>query len=323
MSGCSPADGISMDPKSKMAQDANRTISAGKIVLSIAALVAVVTVGYAIWRNQSSQAAITAPATAETDPMSIDALVQKTQENPGDPAGWAALGFAYFTAGRFGEAASAYEKASDLDPKQALLWASLGEARVMASKTDPMPAEAVAAFEKAIALDAKDPRARYFLAVKKDLGGDHQGAIADWLALLADSPADAPWRSDLIRTIEQVGKINKVEVAARIAEAGKKSPAAVLPVAARAIPGPSSEDLRNAAAIPPGEQREMAEGMVSRLESRLNGNPQNVDGWIMLMRSRMTLGQPDKASAALKAAVAANPDRAAELWQQAQMLGVK
>lgn len=306
-----------------MTQAAKRTLPAGKIVLLVAALIAVVAVGTAIWRNQSSQPGIAPPATADADPMSIDALEKKTQANPGDPAGWAALGFAYFTAGRFGEAAGAYEKASGLDPKQALLWASLGEARVMASKSDPMPAAAVTAFEKAIALDPKDPRARYFLAVKKDLGGDHQGAIADWLALLEDSPADAPWRSDLIRTIDQVGKINKVDVAPRIAAAERKSPAPVLPVAARGIPGPSSDDLRNAASIPPGEQREMAEGMVSRLESRLNGDPKNVDGWIMLMRSRMTLGQPDKASAALKTAVAANPGRAAELRQQAGMLGVK
>lgn len=306
-----------------MTQDAKRTLPAGKIVLLVAALIAMVTVGYAIWRNQSSQPEITPSAPAETDPMSIEALEKKTQTNPDDPAGWAALGFAYFTGGRFDEAAGAYEKASNLDPKQALLWASLGEARVMASKNDPMPAAALSAFEKAIALDPKDPRARYFLAVRKDLGGDHKGAIADWLALLEDSPADAPWRSDLVRTIDQVGKINKVDVAPQIAAAEKKSPAAVLPVAARGIPGPSSEDLRNAAAIPPGEQREMAEGMVSRLESRLNGDPKNVDGWIMLMRSRMTLGQPDKASVALKTAMTANPDRAAELKQQAGMLGVK
>jgi cytochrome c-type biogenesis protein CcmH len=193
----------------------------------------------------------------------------------------------------------------------------------MASKTDPMPAAAAAAFEKALALDAKDARARYFLAVKRDLSGDHEGAVADWLALLADSPADAPWRSDLVRTIEQVGKINKVDVAPRIAAAQAKAPAPTLPPAARGIPGPTAQDLAAAAAIPPGEQRQMAEGMVWRLEARLKASPQDPDGWIMLIRSRVTLGEPDKASAALKTAVAANPDRAAELRQQAEMLGVR
>jgi cytochrome c-type biogenesis protein CcmH len=96
-----------------------------------------------------------------------------------------------------------------------------------------------------------------------------------------------------------------------------------MPVAARGIPGPSAQDLQAAAAIPPSEQRDMADGMVSRLESRLKGEPKNPDGWVMLMRSRMTLGQPDKASQALKEAIAANPAQAEMLRQQAAILGVK
>src|SRR3546814_18677238 len=92
-----------------------------------------------------------------------------------------------------------------------------GEARVMASDSEPMPAAASEAFDKAIALDAKDPRARYFLAVRKDIGGDHQGAIADWFALLSDTTRGAPWEADLRRTIEQVGANNKIEAAGRAA----------------------------------------------------------------------------------------------------------
>src|SRR3546814_14962798 len=60
--------------------------------------------------------------------------------------------------------------------------------------------------------DLKEPRARYFLAVKKDLAGDHRGAIDDWFALLADTPQGAPWEPDLRRTIEQVGAIHQIEV---------------------------------------------------------------------------------------------------------------
>jgi cytochrome c-type biogenesis protein CcmH len=122
-------------------------------------------------------------------------------------------------------------------------------------------------------------------------------------------------------TSEQVGKINKLDVAGRLAAAGAKSPPP--PVAARAIPGPSAQDLASASQIPPGEQQEMAEGMVARLENRLKGDPANVDGWIMLIRSRVTLGEPDKAAKALNDAVAANPARAAEIRQQAAVLGVK
>ncbi|MCB2072717.1 MAG: tetratricopeptide repeat protein [Novosphingobium sp.] len=305
-----------------MTQYAKRTLSGGRIALLIAALVLAGVVAFSIYRGDETQEAEQAVAEGDAG-ASIEALVQAAESNPDDAEAWAKLGEAYFQAGRFAQAADAYDKATANDAQQAILWSALGEARVMASQTDPMPAVAVTAFERALSLDSDDPRARYFLAVKKDLGGDHAGAIADWLGLLKDTPADAPWRSDLVRTIEQVGKINGIEVAERIAEAGGNPPAPSMPMAAQAIPGPSAQELSAAASIPPSEQREMAEGMVSRLETRLKGDPDNVDGWVMLMRSRMTLGQPDRAARALKDAVAANPGRAAELRRQADLLGIR
>jgi len=195
----------------------------------------------------------------------------------------------------------------------------------MASKTDPMPAQALANFRKAIAIDPKDPRARYFLAVNKDLGGDHEGAIADWLALLADTPPGAPWEQDLRRTIDQVGRINHIAVAERLASV-KQPPGTAGPegklVAAQAIPGPTAQDLRAAEAMPPGQQRAMAQGMVARLEARLRASPADVDGWVMLIRSRVTLGEPEKASSALAEAIRGNPGQATRLRQEAAMLGV-
>ena len=134
-------------------------------------------------------------------------------------------------------------KAADASPRNAVLWSSLGEALVMASEDDPMPPRALAAFKKAASLDPKDARARYFLAVNRDIGGDHKGAIDDWLALLAETPPGAPWEADLKRTIEQVGKINNIDVAPRIAAALSKRPAPAHP-AFDAIPGPTQRATR-------------------------------------------------------------------------------
>lgn len=312
-----------------MTQHAERTFTTGRIALLVAALAAAFTVGFAISRShgENPPAAGVGSADAATAPGIAD-LEKATQANPDDSSAWQDLGLAYFSESRFADAARAYGRAADLAPDDASAWSALGEAKVMASERDPMPEDAATAFERAISLDSKDPRARYFLAVKRDLGGDHEGAIADWLALLEDTPADAPWRGDLVRTIEQVGKINAIDVAGRLDAAGAKSPSPSLPpslaapLAAQAIPGPSAQDLAAAAAIPPSEQREMAEGMVSRLESRLEGDPKNVNGWIMLIRSRATLEQPARARKALADAVAANPDQAEFIRQQARTLGV-
>lgn len=305
-----------------MTQHGERTFPLSRVILFVAVVLAAFAIGYAISNSQDDTSAANAPnPEVSAAPSGIPELEKVTADDPKNGQAWQQLGAAYFNEGRYEDAVGAYSKAIGIDPDQPLVWSALGEARVMASERDPMPAAAVEAFEKSIALDPKDPRARYFIAVKRDLTGDHEGALSDWLALLEDTPADAPWRSDLVRTIEQVGQINQIDVTKRLAAAGEKSPPPA-PVA-RAIPGPSADQLAAASQIPPGEQRDMAEGMVSRLEQRLKGNPGNVDGWVMLMRSRVTLNQPGKAKKALTDAVAANPDKADFLRQQAAVLGVK
>jgi cytochrome c-type biogenesis protein CcmH len=282
-----------------------------------AVVLAVGTIG---WRLVYDPGARKPEPAGSADPLA--ALEADAKANPDNAAGWQRLGFAYFDAGRYADAARAYGKATEAAPRNAVLWSSLGEALVMASEDNPMPTRALVAFRKAAELDPKDPRARYFLAVSRDLQGNHKGAIDDWLALLADTPPGAPWEADLKRTIEQVGKINDIEVASRMAAITQKQPTATHP-AFGAIPGPSKEQLAAAGSIPPGEQRAMAEGMVARLESKLASDPKNVDGWIMLMRSRKTLGQDAAATKALEQAVAANPSRKAELEQAAGQLGVR
>lgn len=258
--------------------------------------------------------------------LTIEQLRERAEAEPDVALGWQELGFALFERGEFADAAEAYGRAIKADPEQAVLWSALGEAMVMASERDPMPAAALEAFRKAYQLDPTDARTRYFLAVKRDLDGDHEGAIAEWLALLSDTPAGAPWESDLKRTIEQVGKINKIETDDRVAAAlAMRSPMAAGPqlTGGAAIPGPSQEQLAAAGSISPEQQRDMADSMVERLEVRLAGDPANVEGWVMLMRSRMTLGQPDLAKRALDEAIAANPGAARRLRLEAEALGVR
>jgi cytochrome c-type biogenesis protein CcmH len=300
-----------MNRNSKVKQGAKMKISNSRILLISAAALALVSIGYRIGQNWTN-AATALPGSQPSSP---------TNANPSDPAALQALGLERYGAEDFAGAAAAYEKAVALNPKNALLWSALGEARVMASPRDPLPAPALAAFRKAIELDAKDPRARYFLAVKRDLDGDHKGAIADWLALLKDTPLGAPWEADLKRTIEQVGKINKIDTARQVAELDRQTAAA--PPIVAAVPGPSAADLQAATAMSPSEQRKMAEDMVARLEGKLKAAPANPQGWVMLIRSRVNLGQPDKAAQALKDAVTANPAQADFLRQQAEVLGVR
>ena len=257
------------------------------------------------------------------DPQ-IDALRAAAEAAPDQADAWQQLGYALFARGQYPQAVEAYDRATRAAPDAAVLWSSLGEARVMASERDPMPAPALEAFRRAAQLDPADPRARYFLAVNKDLGGDHAGAVGDWLALLADTPPGAPWETDLVRTISQVGQREGQELQSRIdqalaARADLPTPAPVM----AAIPGPSQADLAAASAISPSQQQDMAEQMVARLAARLEANPANVEGWIMLMRSYRQLGQDHQARTAYARAVQANPQATAQLREAAATLGLQ
>ena len=292
------------------------------LLLAAALLVA----GILAWRTLSDAGGNPLPETSEVAPPTIEELLARTQADPGDAEAWQELGYAYFAQEQFGDAVTAYEGAVQADPESAILWSALGEARIYASERDPLPAAAIEAFEKARSLDPADERARYFLAVRKDLSGDHEGAISDWLALLEDTPPGAPWESNLVRTIEQVGKINDITTEDRVAAVmDGRSPLAAGPVIDDQgnLPGPSQAQIAAAGSISPSDQREMALGMVARLEQRLNDDPANIDGWVMLMRSRMTLGEPDKASQALSDAIAANPSAQSRLRQEGEALGVR
>ncbi|MFC3101666.1 tetratricopeptide repeat protein [Altererythrobacter lauratis] len=281
--------------------------------------------GAVSWRliEQTNSAPPPAAGQPADQPQSLDELRRQAQTSANDPVAWQRLAFASFNQNLFAEAAAAYEKAVALEPESAVLWSALGEARVMASTRDPMPPAALEAFRRAVAIDPGDARARYFLATAKDLAGDNTGAIADWLALLADTPPGAPWETDLVRTINQVAQRDGIDLGNRVERALAARGSLPLPVSPAGIPGPTQEQLAAASAIPPSEQQDMAEGMVARLAARLEREPANVDGWIMLMRSYRTLGRDAEARQAYERAVAANPAAASQLREAASALGVR
>ena len=274
----------------------SRLPSTATMILVAAVLIALVSAGVAISRTmRSSGGGADSPAAKD----------------------WRVVGWAYAEAGNSAEAAAAYRKAAAIEPENAENWSSLGEALQAASRS--LVPEAAAAFRKAIELDPRDPRARYFLAVQKDLGGDPKGAVEDWLGLLRDTPPGAPWEADLRRTIEQSAARNRIDLAGRLPAPGRTG------TASAGIPGPTPEQLAAASSIPPGQQEAMIRQMVAGLEQRLKASPRDEQGWIRLMRSRMVMGEADKAGAALRSGLAAfRGDGAAEgrLRSAAAELGV-
>ncbi len=144
----------------------------------------------------------------------IAGLEQRLAANPNDVEGWRMLGWSKFKTQHYPEAARAYGRAVTLAPGQADLWSALGEARVLAAGS--VAPDAHDAFARALAIDPKDPRARYFLAVEKDVAGDHRAAVDAWIALLKDAPAGAPWADSVRALVIQVAGREKIDIAGRL-----------------------------------------------------------------------------------------------------------
>ena len=73
--------------------------------------------------------------------------------------------------------------------------------------------------------------------------------------------------------------------------------------AGNTVRGPDSEDIAAAATMSEDERADMIEGMVAGLAARLDENPNDPDGWIMLIRSYSTLGRDEKAKTAYDTAL--------------------
>ena len=305
------------------ASTTSRRPSTATVFLIAAGIIAAASAGVAITR-QSGGGEVAGPhgAVKPDEPVAnVESMIARIEarlkQDPDNPADWRMLGWSYFETGDLMRSAAAYRRAAEVEPAKAENWSSLGEALQTASAQ--VSPEAASAFERALKIDPKDPRARYFLGVQKDLKGQHEAAIADWIALLRETPPGAPWEADLRRTIAQVAEKQKIEVASRMPPPSSGS------VATAAIPGPTREQMAAASSIPPSQQSEMVKGMVDRLANRLKSNPRDADGWVRLMRARMVLGETDAATQALRSGQAAfRGDQAVQgqLSRAAQELGV-
>jgi cytochrome c-type biogenesis protein CcmH len=217
--------------------------------------------------------------------QSVDTLIAQVEahleRNPDDGRGWEVIAPVYLRLGRFDDAVRARRNALRLNGTTAERESALGEALVFAAN-GVVTAEAKAAFERAVALDANGVQARYFLGLAAEQDGDRAQAAATWRALIEAAPPDAPW-IDLLR-----------RALARVDPAGAPGSAS-----GGASSGPSEEQVAASSELAPEQRQAMIQGMVERLSERLHRDGADVEGWLRLVRSYMVLGQPDKARAAV------------------------
>ena len=289
------------------ATSSKRRITPATIALALAGLIALAAIVYSVTR--SSEPAATANQAAApkqaTDPaQTVAAMRQRLAEDPDNHRGWYLLGFTHQQMGQFGEARQAYQRAMQLQPNNPDYIASLGE-MILVMGGEGADREAESLFRRALEFRRDHPAPRYYLAILKDQQGKHQEAVDELIALLKEAPAGAMWETQVRAAAEKIAQVNDINIAGRLPAAPAASPASA------AIPGPTREQMEAARNIAPSDQEQMVKGMVDRLAARLQQNPKDERGWMMLMRSRLVQNDRDGAAAALRSGLSAFGDDAA------------
>jgi cytochrome c-type biogenesis protein CcmH len=90
--------------------------------------------------------------------------------------------------------------------------------------------------------------------------------------------------------------------------------------------GPGVEQIAKAEAAPAGEHDSKVRSMVDGLASRLESSPRDVEGWTMLIRSRVVLGEKENAATAFRKALEVfkdDSDASGRITALAVQLGLK
>jgi cytochrome c-type biogenesis protein CcmH len=247
-----------------------------------------------------------APANRSITSM-VSQVEAHLERNPGDARGYEVLAPVYLRLGRFADAVNARRKILALAGETAERQSDLGEA-LAAAGNGVVTEEAKAAFERAVALDGNELKARFFLGLASEQDGDRAKAASIWRGMLEGVPADAPWAPMVKEALARVGGT---------------PPAAA---ATTPSPGPSAADVDAAAGMSEKDRNEMVRGMVARLAERLKQNGDDIEGWQRLVRAYMVLGERDKARAAAldaKRAFASDPDKLRRIDDMIKEVGLQ
>lgn len=125
----------------------------------------------------------------------IDASLGGVADRYGTGPQWQALADQLTRRGQFSRAARVMSAAVRAHPDSADIWVRYGSA-LMLQGGGATPASELA-FDQAERLDPSSPGPAYFRGLGAIQAGDLDAGEAAWSALLARSPADAPWRANL------------------------------------------------------------------------------------------------------------------------------
>ena len=259
--------------------------------IAVVLLIPVLSIGFYVALGAPEMPSQPLAARLENPGNDMAILVAKAErhlaQHPDDGKGWDVLAPIYFNTMRVADAENAYRHAIRLLGPSAARLDGLAET-LMATADGVVTEDARQVLEQSLRLQPDNPKASFYLALGLEQAGKAGEAKAAFEALAKQSPAGAPWLPLVTEHIAKNG--------------------GALPSGPANAPGnPTAADVAAAENLNAGDQQQMIKGMVASLDARLTADPNNLEGWLRLVRSYVVLKDKDRAVGALQRALAAFP----------------
>ncbi len=220
----------------------------------------------------------------ENGPTMAEAIEQiklHLTKKPDDIKGWQILATSSRAVGAYSEAANAFAQLFILQPNEVRWQLSQAESLMAMAKGKITPA-ANLVLDQILATDSVNPAARYYKGIGFKQNGDDQAALAIWKDIAATSPKNAPWMKMVARQISAI-------------ENPKPT----------GMPQITADQTQAVASMSATEQQAFFRSMMQRLTDKLDKDGNNPEGWMMLARTHLTMGDKDKAITVLKRGIVA------------------
>ncbi|WP_028757948.1 c-type cytochrome biogenesis protein CcmI [Rhizobium sp. BK212] len=259
--------------------------------LAIAAFLPLASIGLYGLAGSPDMPSLPLQARLEDPGQDIAILVARTERHlasqPDDGRGWDVIAPIYLRAGRIADARSAYRNALRLLGPDIHRLGGLAEA-LMAEAQGSVDKETLDVLRQIVQLEPENPRARFYIALGSEQTGRTAEALMNFEALARLSPADAPWLPLVNQHIAANGGVPLI-------------------------------------ATGTADRRQTIEAMVTGLDAKLSESPDDLNGWLRLVRSYAVLNDRDRAAGALKRGLAAFPpagEQGRQLLALARELGI-
>jgi cytochrome c-type biogenesis protein CcmH len=137
----------------------------------------------------------------------IQKLAERLKSNPSDAAGWTMLARSYNSMERFGEAAGAYAKATELNPNDADLLAEYAFVTAMANDRK-LDGKALELVNQALKVDPENVKALQLSGTAAFDAKDYRKAIEIWQRVLAKVPPGSDEAQAITERIDEAKNLS-------------------------------------------------------------------------------------------------------------------